>query len=793
MRIGIALIPCLLAAIAFGDEKKPEAITLTGKVVAADGKPVAGATVEFRSDAVGREKVTADIADLDDLLAGTTANEKGEFTLSKVALPALPGSQRWTAGPVGYLLARAKGHGLGWHTVQLPANQPIDLKMPEPATVRGRVVDEAGKPVASAKVNVTNITLLGVPQGWNSHHSFWRTKVPVSTVSDADGRFEVNDVPKEARLDLVFLHDQFVRTVAYAATTDKPQPPAAVTYTNTSNGSFLTRRVPVHLHDFTVALQVGRTVTGRVVFEDTGKPAAGMMVMLQGNESGYSRTATDAEGRFTCRQLPRGKGSYTVSPPEITEYIAANGSFEIPADKDEATLEPIKLPRGAIISGKVVDEDTGKGIAGVNLYFQVQTPSRDWQGSSARTEDDGKFRMSVPPGTGTLMISGQVEGYVAGLGFARSPQNENPFAKSITAKLDTPVTDVTFKLGKGLTVSGRALDTEGKPVAGAKVMLMNEFGGFRAQQGMKYFTPFTPFSDRTIKTDQEGKFTLDFLVPGMESYANASMEGFTQANSPQAKLAVGERKDIGDLTLGRADQSVGGVVVDPAGRPIAGVQVYAYSNRNGNFVSSSEQIVTDQNGRFKVTKLPRGPVDITVQYERDQPGAWTSARVRSETGRDDVRVVIFGRKSAPAEAVVGKPAPEFPVASWHNGKTASDQKSFTRAAFQGKVVLLAFIDEAKPSQRVLPQLQTLQEKLREQGLVVLRVYEGSNIDELVKLSPLAAVIVPGGAVPGYAEAMAKYGVRATPTLFLIDKQGVLRQVDAKPEEVESKIKELLKE
>src|SRR5262249_45266004 len=158
--------------------------------------PVTGATVEFRSDAVGRDKVTIDVADLDDLLASTTANDKGEFALNNVPLPAISRSQRSNI-PVGYLLIRAKGHGVGWHTVLLPADHPIDLKMPAAAAVRGRVVDEAGKPVAGAKVNVTNIALLDVPQGWNSNHGFWRTKVPLSTVSDADGRFAFNDIPIE--------------------------------------------------------------------------------------------------------------------------------------------------------------------------------------------------------------------------------------------------------------------------------------------------------------------------------------------------------------------------------------------------------------------------------------------------------------------------------------------------------------------------------------------------------------------------------------------------------------------
>lgn len=63
---------------------------------------------------------------------------------------------------------------------------------------------------------------------------------------------------------------------------------------------------------------------------------------------------------------------------------------------------------------------------------------------------------------------------------------------------------------------------------------------------------------------------------------------------------------------------------------------------------------------------------------------------------------------------------------------------------------MAFLDDAKPSQRLLPQLNQLHEKLGGNGLVIVRVQEAQPSRqttmerELAKLSPtVAALVAPG--------------------------------------------------
>jgi len=176
------------------------------------------------------------------------------------------------------------------------------------------------------------------------------------------------------------------------------------------------------------------------------------------------------------------------------------------------------------------------------------------------------------------------------------------------------------------------------------------------------------------------------------------------------------------------------------------------------------------------------------------------ARVQVQAGTQDVRIIARETSAnGSSEAVVGKPVPEFPVSKWLHRQAVPNECPFAREDFRGKVVLLAFLDEAKPSQRLVPQLNELHTKLSERGLLIVRVQEAAPNSqekaevELAKLSPTVAAVVPPGLLAGgYSEAFHKYGVKAAPVLFLIDRQGVLRYSDVEADALVVRCQELLK-
>ncbi|MCS6863110.1 MAG: carboxypeptidase regulatory-like domain-containing protein [Abditibacteriales bacterium] len=234
---------------------------------------------------------------------------------------------------------------------------------------------------------------------------------------------------------------------------------------------------------------------------------------------------------------------------------------------------------------------------------------------------------------------------------------------------------------------------------------------------------------------------------------------------------------LNDVRLPRADQTIAGVVTDPNGKPLANVHLWIWGDEQN--MMNRENIRTDSEGRFRLTGLVKGRVQI--QFNHDD---YDFQSLSTDTSANDVKVVMFLRlKFAPASVLVGQPAPDITVKRWE-GASARSLKDL-----HGKVVLLAFLSNTKPSVRMGERLKALQDKYAARGLVVLPLCERATAPPPL---PLPVACVPPGVVPdGYSAAFMAYGVRATPTLFLIDKRGVLRYADV-DEDLEKKIEEMLK-
>lgn len=193
------------------------------------------------------------------------------------------------------------------------AGEPIvaDLVFGPPARVRGRVVDDAGRPIAGAKVQFgyTDSTrnpdasgtwscaainsVEGDEARFNGVGSL--PEAVRATRTDADGRYEIATLPREAKLALLITEpatlDFYNATVATAATAF----PGVVAVGHDG------------VLDHTFQRPVGVAV--RVTLSDTGRPAGGATVLAQGEQvrrAGGIAT-TDDDGRVVLA-LPPGKG-----------------------------------------------------------------------------------------------------------------------------------------------------------------------------------------------------------------------------------------------------------------------------------------------------------------------------------------------------------------------------------------------------------------------------------------------------------------------------------------------------
>ena len=129
------------------------AVTVTGRVVDPDGQPVVGATVDAALSGTGNSLSG-------DARFSTPTGGTGEF---KLVLPA--------SGSHGYNLVAHDGKYREWrtwangvlpviHTEVGETLQNVEIHLSRPATVRGRVTDAGGQPIAQREVRASAADLL---------------------------------------------------------------------------------------------------------------------------------------------------------------------------------------------------------------------------------------------------------------------------------------------------------------------------------------------------------------------------------------------------------------------------------------------------------------------------------------------------------------------------------------------------------------------------------------------------------------------------------------------------------
>lgn len=491
-------------------EEKAERIAFAGTVVDPKGQPVAGAKVYLL-----RHREQFDTPSVDTTVKATSdAAGRFRFDIRAADYPVevLPAGwwYRYTA-----LVAAADGFGFGISPVTSAGNPDARIEMVEDVPIKGRLVTLEGKPVAGARVRVTDV---GVPNdgldklfqkaeelGWNYvdsdpfrvFHRVGRLRNPCPfplATTDKDGRFTLPGVGKH-RVVTLDLEGPDI-TAAQLTVVNQPGPPGSFGFADAKNPpKFQFFRTPV---DYVTAPV--QPFDGRVTDRDTGRPIPNLLVFSQtGNAPNYAsvRARTDRDGRYKLVGLDPGPHSIQVDPgPDDPYFVTSQMGGRT------ASLEPVRLDfilkRAARLTGRVTDVRTGLPVAGCELHYH---PARDNEATTdylgarrglsfrAKTGLDGRFRINAVPGSGWLAVWGG-----SGGGFIPASERDlqgevadrNPPAKlevrhgeitpfvhraiaAVTATLDKP-TAVDVTVDSGVTVPVRLTGPDGEPVGGVRVM-----------------------------------------------------------------------------------------------------------------------------------------------------------------------------------------------------------------------------------------------------------------------------------------------------------------------------------
>jgi protocatechuate 3,4-dioxygenase beta subunit len=281
-------------------------------------------------------------------------------------------------------------------------------------------------------------------------------------------------------------------------------------------------------------------ITGRVLSTDTGAPLRRAQVRLSAPEIGVKMALTDAEGRFEFKELPAGRFTLNASKSGYvnvqfgqTRPFESGRPIEL-ADKQVLGKADIGMPRGGVISGRIVDE-FGEPLPDAVVSAMRQTWSNGRRrllptGRTDQTNDLGQFRMyGLPPGeyyvsaslrntdimmmdtallggpssgaSGSTPVSGYAPTYFPGTTAAASAQRVN-----VAIGQEAQNTDFALAPVRLARISGTVMTSEGKPLDGALVTAMPS--SRTGDVAMAFM------GGGTGRTTKDGNFSITSVAPG---------------------------------------------------------------------------------------------------------------------------------------------------------------------------------------------------------------------------------------------------------------------------------------
>ena len=427
--------------------KKSSVATRIGTVISTDNMPVAG--IEVLVFVGGNQLDQKFVTD-----------ERGQFRIP----------QAWgESSQFRKLVVRDGNQRLGWYDFyfhrQTGAGEPSNedpfqiVLLPINQTIRGRVLDDQGKPLAGVELPVEYL------DNKSNHASVtWRYFKPIDNpqflcgVTNDDGEFEIH-VPVDSMAMFSTRHPEWMLQ-------------------HISVIQNLRDKIP------DIKLAPAAIVGGQVIDSQTGTPLAGARITALADEpnlaiGGFGDAITDADGKYLIGGLNRGR--FHIFFAEATERKLTAVAQEVNLEIGKPAEVNLSAIVGKRLSGRVVDAKSGQPISGRTVTYTG--PARlGGNNSTADTDANGAFEFFVPPGRSKVAAAerglvgldsfrefdvpakGELEPVVLKVG---TPAFDGPPEKRIVT-LDfqkTPLNDALEKLCKSAVVT-LELDVEGLKTQG---------------------------------------------------------------------------------------------------------------------------------------------------------------------------------------------------------------------------------------------------------------------------------------------------------------------------------------
>jgi hypothetical protein len=672
-RIACFVVFACLPAVTVGQSYNQK-VTYRVRVIQITGAPVAGAEVA----------VLAVIFDWADGQASHKLLEKKKTGLDGTT--AISVELNIDTSKDAVVVARSKSLAIGWHDLNR-ASLPVDgtelvILLDKPCVLAGKVVDEAGKAVAGARVlaevassyYLRNENRINAPEDW------------LTIKTDAEGRFCFDNIPPDASADFFVTAPGKAYTWTFMATDSMP------------GYSYAAGRA-----DIQIVLPAEARVQGHVVGPD-GCLVSGVKLLLRPNKGVANyyctcRTVSGADGQFLFENVPADAYSLQVVAPmqKMAEWVGRD--IKVVAKSGETTNNiVIRVNKGGVVEAIVCDRATGRPIqnAYVSLNQKANFGKHPCFYQTCRTDFNGKAQIRAPLGKcnfaagseryeyfqGTLLVterpsppmkillahypeaSGTVRDQsgqaAAGAVVAAVPPGHTAvrtdtagkfylcwrvesketylFARDERRNLAAAVEvkelsrPVEIVLKPALILVGRVTDPNGVPTPAAKIQLVIRCSNWLAYAGTK------------ILTDANGRFEIPAVPPPQKDFnycINVDAAGFCSIEHERILVeeSSGKQVDLGIFVLQPLNMSISGIVVDAGGRPVPN-KIIHLSGLLGAGGQPRKSIITDENGRFYFNRVCKGPFRLQAGWAREKDVGFVNANA----GDRDVKVILGKRE-----------------------------------------------------------------------------------------------------------------------------------------------------
>jgi hypothetical protein len=699
-------------------------ITVAGRVLDIEGRPIEGVAVAQGSDRFGSS------------YPSVRTDQEGRFQFGN----ARPGEM--------VLTVQARGYAPDLKQISVARESgPVDFRLEPGRTLRGRLVDKAGQPVAGAFVAADT---------WRGHRSLqWRVD------TDAEGRFEWKEAPADEVL--VDIGKQNYMSV---------------------------RRNPMTASDqeYVVTMHPVLHIRGRVTDKETGQSIPRLTITpgiawSSGQPVLWERDVTKA---FTD-----GRYEITFGEPRYGHLIRVEAEGYLPEvsrafeDGEGEVAFDIALKKGAGLSG-IVCLPEGTPVAGAEVILCTGVRSLFIQNGRNAMKRESVFVETGPDGR-----------------FALPPQTE-PFTLLVLHEqgcthvmADEWGSSAKVTLQPWGRVAGQVL-IGSQPGAGqeVRVLFYNPSATGMPRVNWQYGTV----------ADKEGRFVLERVPPGQGKVCREiriSDRSGRFTDYVPIEIKAGQTTNV--IVGGTGRPVVGKVVFPDEVKARLDWQSLDYYLRSSSAEGATQYwaFKIESDGTFRADNIPAGEhcfyltayaVAVYARMFRgERLGVLTHPFTIPEIpgGRSDepldlgVLELLAVGGSAPASALIGQPAPDL----------KGLKLDLSPEAVAGKSLLVCFFDlDQRPSRNIVLQLAQRVEELKNKGVVVVAV-QGSPADE-AKLKDWArqnVVTVPVGMIPGNeSKARFAWGVRSLPWLVLTDKGHIVRAEGFGLSELDSKVDALAK-